>query len=207
MPRSAEKTTENQQVTIMQQDQLNRGNIVAFLTDIFNRKGADSYLGEEVTMSGHMLQVAQNAERADESNAIIAAALLHDIGHYTGEFPENYIDLGLNNRHESMGAAILENFFPEEVTQPVRWHVEAKRYLCAVEPDYFSGLSEASVKTLELQGGPMNQAEIREFEKNPHLQAIIRVRRYDDSGKVPGTTTPAISHYMNIVQQVLDDNG
>ncbi len=191
----------------MQPDQLNRGNIVAFLTDIFDRKGADSYLGEEVTMSGHMLQAAQNAERAGEPDAVIAAALLHDIGHYTGEFPENYIDLGLNNRHESMGAAILENFFPEEVTQPVRWHVEAKRYLCAVEPDYFSGLSEASVKTLELQGGPMNLQEIREFEKNPHLQAILRVRRYDDGGKVPGTVTPALSHYMKIVQQVLDDSG
>ncbi len=190
----------------MQPDPLNRGNIVAFLTDIFDRKGADSYLGEEVTMSGHMLQAAQNAERADESNAIIAAALLHDIGHYTGEFPENYIDLGLNNRHESMAAAILEKFFPEEVTQPVRWHVEAKRYLCAVEPDYFSGLSDASVKTLELQGGAMNPEEIREFEKNPHLQAILRVRRYDDGGKVPSTTTPTLAYYMKIVQQVLIDS-
>ena len=190
----------------MKQEPVKRADIVALLTDIFDRRGADSYLGEEVTMSGHMLQAAQNAERAGESNAIIVAALLHDIGHYTGEFPENYIDLGLNNRHESMGAAILEKFFPEEVTQPVRWHVEAKRYLCAVEPDYFCGLSEASVKTLELQGGPMNRREIREFEKNPHLQAIIPVRRYDDAGKVPGKTTPALGHYMSIVQQVLDDS-
>ncbi len=185
-------------------EHVDHDNIVAFLTDIFNRKGADSYLGEGVTMSAHMLQAAQNAQHAGESNAIIAAALLHDVGHYTGEFPENYIDLGLDNCHESMGAEILAKFFPEEVTQPVRWHVAAKRYLCAVEPDYFSGLSEASVKTLELQGGPMNAQEIREFEKNPHLQAIVRVRRYDDAGKIPGKTTPALGHYMNIVQQVLD---
>lgn len=190
----------------MQNDKLNRENIVSFLADIFNRVGTDSYLGEEVTMSEHMLQAAQNAERAGESNAIITAALLHDIGHYTGEFPENYIDLGLNNRHETMGAAILEKFFPEEVTQPVRWHVDAKRYLCAVQPDYFHDLSEASVKTLKLQGGPMSQTEAGKFAKNPYADAVVRVRRYDDGGKVPGVSTPTIDHYLNVVQQVLDDS-
>ena len=190
----------------MSQLELNNANIIPFFADIFNRLGADSYLGEDVTMSEHMLQSAFKAEQAGESDETITAALLHDIGHYTGEFPENYIELGVDNQHETTGAAILEKFFPAEVSEPVRWHVEAKRYLCAVEPDYFSGLSEASVKTLELQGGPLNSAQIEEFEKNPHLEAIIRVRRYDDGGKLAGVITPEISYYLDIAQTVLNES-
>ena len=188
----------------MEKSDLNRDNIIDFIGDIFRRLGADSYLGEAVTMTEHMLQTARNAEQAGESDETITAALLHDIGHYTGEFPENYIDLGVNNRHETMGSAILEKFFPPEVTEPVRWHVEAKRYLCATEEDYFAGLSDASVKTLELQGGPYNEAQCAEFEENPYLDTILNVRRYDDAGKVPGTETPRLEHYLEIAQKVLE---
>ena len=188
----------------MEKPDLNRDNIIDFIGDIFRRLGADSYLGEAVTMTEHMLQTARNAEQAGESDETITAALLHDIGHYTGEFPENYIDLGVNNRHETMGSAILEKFFPPEVTEPVRWHVEAKRYLCATEEDYFAGLSDASVKTLELQGGPYNEAQCAEFEENPYLDTILNVRRYDDAGKVPGTETPRLEHYLEIAQKVLE---
>ena len=190
----------------MNQIELKRENIIPFLADIFNRLGADSYLGEDVTMSEHMLQSAFKAEQAGESDATITAALLHDIGHYTGEFPENYIELGVDNQHETMGSAILEKFFPAEVYEPVRWHVEAKRYLCAVEPEYFSGLSDASVKTLKLQGGPLDPNQVKEFEKNPHLDAIVRVRRYDDGGKLAGVLTPDIGHYLDIAQSVLNEN-
>jgi phosphonate degradation associated HDIG domain protein len=188
----------------LNKDSLDKENIIPFISNIFNRLGADSYLGEAVSMTEHMLQTAHNAEKAGESDATITAALLHDIGHYTGEFPENYIDLGLNNKHESMGAAILEKFFPTEVTEPVRWHVEAKRYLCAIEESYFSGLSEASVKTLELQGGPLDGKAVKTFASNPHLETIVRVRRYDDGGKVPGTKTPDLSHFLEIAQSILD---
>ena len=188
----------------MRNTELTRENIIEFIGDIFRRLGADSYLGEAVTMTEHMLQTAQNAEQAGESDETITAALLHDIGHYTGEFPEDYIDLGINNKHETMGSAILEKFFPASVTEPVRWHVEAKRYLCATEPDYFGGLSDASVKTLALQGGPHNDAQREEFAKNPHLDTILKVRRYDDGGKVPGAETPSLEHYLGIAQGVLD---
>ena len=182
---------------------LNRENIIPFINDIFQRLGSDSYLGEAVSMSEHMLQTALNAENAGESPETITAALLHDIGHYSGEFPENHIDLGLNNRHESMGAAILEKFFTAAVTAPVRWHVEAKRYLCAVERSYFEGLSDASVKTLELQGGIYDQAQVKEFENNPYLETIVSVRRYDDAGKVPGVKTPDVEHYLKIADSLL----
>lgn len=185
-------------------DNLTRGNIVDYLADIFNRRGSETYLGETITMTEHMLQTALNAENAGESSTLVVSALLHDIGHYTGEFPDDYIEQGVDNRHEYTGAAILEQFFPIEFTAPVRGHVNAKRYLCAVEPDYFAWLSDASVKTLELQGGSFDPIQVAEYEKNPHLNNTIKIRRYDDNGKVPGVITPNIDHYLKIVQQVLD---
>ncbi len=183
--------------------EVDRGNLLEYLADIFNRRGTDSYLGEAVSMTEHMLQTAQNAERAGESGAMITAALFHDIGHYAGEFPENHMDLGLDNHHEVLGAAILEKFFPEEVTEPVRWHVDAKRYLCAIDPDYFGTLSSASVRTLALQGGPLDAGQVAEFEKNIHLDSIIRLRKYDDSGKTPGVRTPGIGYYLEFARELL----
>ena len=189
----------------MDKHSLSRNNLIAFLADIFHRLGSDSYLGEDVSMSEHMCQTAYNAEQAGESRETVVAAFLHDIGHFTGEFPENYIDLGIDNRHETMGAAILENFFRPEVTESVRWHVDAKRYLCAIEPDYPNSLSDASVKTLELQGGAFNRDEVSRFEENPHLDSVLRVRRYDDAGKVAGARTPDVDYYLSMVQEVLDE--
>ncbi|MEX0345007.1 MAG: HD domain-containing protein [Rhizobiaceae bacterium] len=183
---------------------LNAGNIVDFIGDIFERRGAESYLGEAVTMSEHMLQGAQLAEQAGADEEIIAAALLHDIGHYTNEFPDDAQDRGIDNHHDEAGARVLERFFPAIVTDCVRHHVAAKRYLCATDPDYFGKLSEASVLTLGLQGGPMNQAEVAEFSSNPNLEAIIQVRYWDDQGKVAGHKTPPFPHYAPMLQRVVD---
>ncbi len=183
---------------------IDKGNIIEYLADIFLRRGADSYLGEEVSMAEHMLQTALNAEQAGESKAMITAALLHDIGHYVGEFPENYIDLGMDNHHETLGAAILEKFFPREVTEPVRWHVEAKRYLCAVDPAYLGMLSSASMKTLALQGGPLEAGGVAAFEKNVYLESILRLRQYDDRGKTAGVRTPQIGYYLEFARDVLE---
>ncbi len=190
----------------MDKNNLNRENLVEYLRDIFLRRGAESYLGESVTMSQHMLQTAYNAEKAGEPAWVITSALLHDIGHYTGEFPEDYIEQGVDNRHEHTGPAILEKFFDAEIVEPVRLHVQAKQYLCAVDPDYLGDLSDASVKTLELQGGPFNSDQVAAFEKNPHLETTIKIRKYDDGGKVAGVQTPDIDHYLAIVQQVLDES-
>jgi [1-hydroxy-2-(trimethylamino)ethyl]phosphonate dioxygenase len=139
----------------MRPDGLTRDNVVGFIADIFERRGAESYLGEEVTMSEHMLQGALLAEREGAEEELVAAALLHDIGHYTNEFGEDYIEQGIDNRHDEAGARVLEPFFPPVVTACVRLHVAAKRYLCATDPGYFGKLSPASVATLKLQGGPM----------------------------------------------------
>ncbi|MGI9317663.1 MAG: HD domain-containing protein [bacterium] len=178
--------------------------VIALLKDILDRRGSESYLGEAVTMSEHMLQTAWIAEQAGENPSVIAAALLHDVGHYTSEFDEDFIDIGIDNLHEIAGEKILRSWFPPEVCEVVRWHVDAKRYLCAVETDYFSSLSEASVRTLELQGGPMDEQEVSAFEANPWLDTIIRVRRYDDGAKVPGRKTPELDHYLGLVESVLE---
>lgn len=156
-------------------------------------------------MSEHMLQSAWIAEQAEETDSVIVAALLHDIGHYTSEFDEGYIGQGVDNEHEISGASILAKHFPPEVVEAVRCHVDAKRYLCAVEPSYFTGLSEASVQTLALQGGPMQPEQVRQFAQNPWLDTILRVRRYDDGAKVVGCTTPDAEHYLQKVEQLLND--
>jgi phosphonate degradation associated HDIG domain protein len=188
----------------MKPNDLTADNIVGFLADIFERRGADSYLGEPVTMSEHMLEAAVFAEREGASEELIAAALLHDIGHYTGEFGEDYIEQGVDNLHDEAGARVLEAFFPPLVTECVRLHVAAKRYLCATDPAYFGKLSDASVKTLALQGGPMSGAEATAFRRNPHFKEAVRVRLWDEAGKVPGMPTPGFRHYAPLLQRVVD---
>lgn len=183
---------------------LNADNIVAFIGDIFERRGADSYLGEAVTMSQHMLQGAQLAEQAGAGDALIAAALMHDIGHYTSEFPADALAKNIDNVHEEAGAAVIAPYFPDVITDCVRYHVAAKRYLCATDPEYFGKLSDASVHTLNLQGGPMDADEVAEMRRNPNLDAIIQVRIWDDQGKDPEVETPPFDHYAPILQRVVD---
>jgi [1-hydroxy-2-(trimethylamino)ethyl]phosphonate dioxygenase len=190
----------------MSEQSLSSDTIVEFIADIFIRRGADSYLGEEVTMSEHMLQGAQLAEQAGADDALVAAALLHDIGHYTNEFPEDALDHGINNHHDSAGAAVLKDFFPATVVKCIRHHVAAKRYLCATDPTYHGQLSTASVHTLNLQGGPMTTDEVTVFETQADLDAIVQVRLWDDMGKVAGVSTPEFGYYAPMLQRLVDQH-
>lgn len=187
--------------------ELTSGNIVAFLADIFARRGAEEYLGEPVTMAEHMLQAAQCAQDAGQSSAVIVAALLHDIGHFTSEFGTYSPDDVVDKHHEDAGADVLAPFFPPQVTDCVRYHVAAKRYLCATRPEYLQKLSAASVHTLMLQGGPMGTGEVAAFEGNPHYRDIVKVRIYDDTGKRADVPTKTFADYAPIVQQVVDAQG
>jgi len=185
-------------------DELTRETIVAFLADIFERRGGEEYLGEPVTMAQHMLQGAALAEEAGHSEEIIVAALLHDIGHFTSEFGTFSMDDTEDKFHEEAGAEVLERFLPSVVTDCVRHHVAAKRYLCATRPEYFRRLSAASVHSLNLQGGPMAAGEVAEFERQPNLEAIVRVRYLDDAGKRPDMETPPFAHYAPMIQRLVD---
>ena len=180
--------------------------IVDFLADIFARRGSEEYLGEAVTVGEHMLQGAHFAEVQGQSDEIVVAALLHDIGHFTSEFGTFSMEDTEDRFHEDAGARILEPFFPSVVTDCVRYHVAAKRYLCAMDPDYFGQLSDASIHSLNLQGGPMTKDEAAQFESNRNLDAIIAVRKLDDQGKVAGLETPAFSHYAARVQALVDQH-
>ena len=188
----------------MSRPDLTRDTIVPFLVDIFDRCGGEEYLGEPVTMAEHMLQGATMAERNGLPEDIVVAALLHDIGHFTSEFGTFSMDDTEDRHHEDAGAEVLEPFFPSVVTDCVRYHVAAKRYLCATRPDYFARLSDASVHSLNLQGGPMSREEVAAFEENPNLKAIVQVRYLDDAGKVAEMVTPDFAHFAPMVQRVVD---
>ena len=186
---------------------LDRSNIVEFIADIFERRGAESYLGEPVTMSEHMLQGAVLAEREGASEELVAAALLHDIGHYTSEFGPYSPEDTQDNYHEESGAKVLAPFFPPVIAECVRLHVPAKRYLCAADRGYYDRLSEASKHTLSLQGGPMTAGEVKAFERNPFYREAVRVRIWDDEGKQPGMATPDFRHYVPLLKRVVERQG
>jgi phosphonate degradation associated HDIG domain protein len=181
-------------------------NIVDFIADIFERRGAEEYLGEPVSISAHMYQSAHLAEEEGASEELIVAALLHDIGHFTNEFPDNAAELGIDSHHDRAGAAVIAPYFPKIVTDCVRHHVSAKRYLCAVDPAYFSKLSEASVLSLKLQGGPMTESAARKFSKNNDVEAIVRVRKWDDEAKIPGKKTEKFDYFAPMIQRIVDSH-
>jgi len=183
---------------------LDKNTIVAFLADIFERRGAENYLGEQVTVTEHMLQGAALAEQDGADDELIAAALLHDIGHFTSEFGTYAPTDKTDKHHDTAGAHVLEAFFPPIITECVRQHVAAKRYLCATEPDYLGQLSQASKHTLSLQGGPMDDNMVAEFKLTPFYKDIIRVRIWDDQGKVAGMPTKTFADYKALLQKIVD---
>ena len=185
---------------------LNATNIVDFIGSIFEKRGDEEYLGEPVTMGQHMLQGATMAEKSREPYEIIIGTLLHDIGHFTSEFGTFSMEDTEDRYHEDAGAAVLEQFFPKIITDCCRHHVAAKRYLCATDPEYFQKLSTASIHSLNLQGGPMSEAELKDFEKNPNLKKILKVRLYDDAGKIPDMITPSFWHFAPLVQKMVDSH-
>jgi len=185
-------------------DTLSRETIVDLLGSIFDRRGNEEYLGEPVSMGEHMLQGATIAQQNGQPDEIIVGALLHDIGHFTSEFGTFTMDDTHDRHHEDAGAEVLERFFPSVITDCVRYHVAAKRYLCATRPEYLRRLSEASIHSLALQGGPMNPQEVAEFAQTPNLDQIIAVRYLDDAGKRADMITPDFWHFAPMVQRMVD---
>jgi len=176
---------------------------IQVIADLFASEGAHEYLGEPVTQASHMLQAAALARQCGAPPPLVAAALLHDVGHFTSAVSGHDLMRGTDNRHSDAGADWLAQWFGEEVTEPVRLHVAAKRYLCAVEPGYLAALSPASVYTLKVQGGPMNAAERAGFEAHPQAAAALRLRRWDDEAKDPAASPPAFGYYKSLLRRLL----
>ncbi len=170
------------------------------IVELFTRRGAEAYFGERVSMSEHGLQAAHFARTCFASDALVVAALLHDVGHLVDDVPADLRDWVHDARHEESGSAWLAKYFGPAVCDPVRLHVPAKRYLCATEPAYFAELSPASVHTLALQGGPMSAAEIAVFEAEPYFREAVMLRRWDDQGKVAGLDIPSLESYRSLVE-------
>ena len=160
---------------------------------LFAGPGARDYLGEAVTIGEHMRQAGALAEAAGADAPLTAAALLHDVGHLRSE---------TDSRHGDAGARWLSRWFGAEVTEPVRLHVAAKRYLCAAEPGYFGLLSPESVRTLALQGGPMTREQAAAFEALPYARDALAVRRWDDEAKDPSVTSPAFAHFEPLLESL-----
>ena len=163
-----------------------------------------SFYDEVVTQLEHALQCAALARQNDASPTLITSALLHDLGHFIlDEHNADTAFLAMDLNHEEIGAEYLAPFFPEIVTTPIRLHVPAKRYLCATDAAYHDGLSEASKKSLIVQGGVMSGEERETFEQIPHFRDALTLRRWDDLAKVKELKTAALETYRDTVQQCL----
>ncbi len=177
--------------------------IVDQLIELLRTKGTRQYGGERVSQCKHALQTAVLAEQERAPPALIAAALLHDIGHLLHEEGEQPALRGIDDQHEAIGADYVLPAFGPAVAEPVRLHVPAKRYLCATDPGYFGCLSPGSVRSLALQGGPFTPAQVTEFQVLPYAVDAVRIRRWDEAAKVPGIPTPDLEHYRATLQAVL----
>ncbi|MDE0866021.1 MAG: HD domain-containing protein [Rubripirellula sp.] len=179
-------------------------NMIQEISAFFNERGESLYGGELISQRDHALQAATLAENDYATPALITAALLHDIGHLLHDLPEDSTDMGVDDEHETLGEQYLGRAFGPDVTVPVRLHVPAKRYLCAVEPAYMNDLSAASKTSLSMQGGPLSVEEIRAFEGLTFWRDAVRVRRWDDLAKVEGITTPPFSHFTVYLEEALE---
>ncbi len=164
---------------------------------LFSLKGTLAY-GESVNQIEHALQCGALAQAEQAAPSLVVAAVLHDIGHMLHRDAAGAVDQGHDDRHELLGAKFLMRHFGAAVADPVRLHVEAKRYLCAREPDYWDSLSMLSRRTLEIQGGAFSADEAERFIQQPYAEAAVRLRRWDDIGKKPGMPTPTLEHFLTL---------
>ncbi|HKO67297.1 MAG TPA: HD domain-containing protein [Burkholderiaceae bacterium] len=176
---------------------------------LFAAKGDCMYAGKAVTQLQHALQAAQLAEQSGADAALIVAALLHDLGHMVNDQGESPTLRGIDDRHEYVALPFLRGLFGDAVLQPIRLHVDAKRYLCARGDgsvngaQYWAKLSAGSKRSLELQGGIFTDAEAQRFISQPHAASAVNVRLWDDAAKVERAQTPPLSHYLAFAETIV----
>jgi phosphonate degradation associated HDIG domain protein len=176
--------------------------VVTEIVSLFKVKGDRAYEGEGVSQLEHALQSAQRAEQDGAGPELICAALLHDIGHLINDRGETPTLRGVDDQHQNAALPFLRGRFPAAVVEPIRLHVDAKRYLCAIRPGYREALSEDSKRSLELQGGVFAPAQAERFMRQPFAADAVKVRLWDDAAKVPGLPTPDLAHFEAILRTV-----
>ncbi|MEL3888790.1 phosphonate degradation HD-domain oxygenase [Ferrovibrio sp. MS7] len=177
--------------------------ILDTVVGLLEKAGAERYGMEAVSQLEHALQCAMHAERSGSSPELITASLLHDIGHLVGQGDEGLAEQGVDAQHETIAADWLAQYFPAAVAEPVRLHVNAKRYLCRAEQHYWAGLSQASKTSLEVQGGIYSEAEAAAFIAQPFAQDAVMLRRWDDAAKTPKLRTPDLAYYRSFIARSL----
>ena len=170
--------------------------------ELFEKWGSNVY-DEKISQIDHALQTATLAEQSGSNDELVIAALLHDIGHLVHLQNENgKVNILVNDSHEAVGARVLANIFSPDVTAPIALHVEAKRYLCTIEPEYFYSLSLGSVHSLETQGGLMTPDEMQRFENHPSFLAAVALRRWDEGGKITNLKVAPFAYYSELMSKV-----
>lgn len=170
------------------------------ITGLFETRGAAQYGGEAINQLQHARQCAHLAERSGASPELVAAALLHDLGHLLVQ-REAAKEAGVDDLHQYISLSFLRGVFPDAVLEPIRMHVDAKRYLCQVDSQYQASLSPASQRSLALQGGPFSGEEAAVFMAQPFAADAVALRRWDDHAKDPGATPPDWAHYAGVLEQ------
>jgi hypothetical protein len=172
------------------------------LIALFGTFGVEKY-DENISQTEHALQCALLAQQADATDELVAAALLHDVGHLLQlQSNKGKADFSFDDLHENLGANFLSSTFGPNVTQPIALHVQAKRYLCSVIPSYEAELSEGSQRSLELQGGPMSANESAEFSKSEYFEDAVNIRKWDDLAKVENVISGKFADFVPLLKRI-----
>jgi phosphonate degradation associated HDIG domain protein len=163
---------------------------------LFARHGGEQYSGEPVTQLEHALQTALLAEQSGADDEQVTAALLHDLGHLLHDLGETPSLRGIDDVHQYRALPFLRGLFPDTVLDAIKLHVDAKRYLCAVRPDYYDQMSDDSKRSLQLQGGTFDREAADAFIAQACAERAVSLRLWDDQAKTAGLATPSLQHYL-----------
>ena len=175
---------------------------ISDIVGLFESKGHAQYDGEPVTQLEHALQTASLAQDDGAAPALVTAAFLHDLGHLLHDFGKTPTQQGLDDLHQYRCLPFLRALFGPQTLEPIRLHVDAKRFLCAARPGYYEALSADSKRSLALQGGVFSPSDADAFIRLPYAADAVRLRVWDDRAKRAGASTPTLDHFLDVAQRV-----
>ena len=163
---------------------------------LFARHGGEQYSGEPVTQLEHALQTAHLAEQSDAGDPLVTACLLHDLGHLLNHQGETPTLRGVDDTHQYYALPFLRGLFADDVLEAIKLHVDAKRYLCQANADYYAKLSDDSKRSLALQGGVFSADQAAGFLDQPGARDAVMLRQWDDLAKQAALATPSLAHFL-----------